>query len=60
MQGAPLAYVENQGPAAVDSTLTVTDPDSLDLVGATVAITAGLAAQRRARLREPERHHRLV
>ena len=44
VQGAPLAYVENQGPIAVDGTLTVTDPDSLDLVGATVAITAGLAA----------------
>ena len=44
VQGAPLAYVENQGPVAVDTTLTVTDPDSLDLVGATVAITAGLAA----------------
>ena len=42
--GAPLAYVENQGPVAIDTTLTVTDPDSLDLVGATVAITAGLAA----------------
>ena len=45
MQGAPLAYVENQGPVAIEFTLSVTDPDSLDLVGATVAITAGLAAQ---------------
>ena len=44
VQGAPLAYVENQGPVAIDGTLTVTDPDSLDLVGATVAITAGRAA----------------
>jgi VCBS repeat-containing protein len=43
-EGAPLAYVENQGPVAIDTTLTVSDPDSLDLVGATVAITAGQTA----------------
>ena len=43
VQGAPLAYMENQGTVAIDATLAVTDPDRLDLTGATVAITAGLA-----------------
>jgi hypothetical protein len=36
--------LENQGPVAIDPTLVVFDPDSLDLVGATVTITAGFLA----------------
>ena len=36
-----LAYTENAGAVAIDPGLTVTDSDNTDLVGATVAITAG-------------------
>ncbi len=39
-----LAYTENDPPAPIDTGLTVTDPDSTDLVGATVQITGNLAA----------------
>ena len=42
-QGAPLLYAENQAATAVDPALTVTDPDSTDLVAARVAIIAGFA-----------------
>jgi Bacterial cadherin-like domain/Bacterial Ig domain/RTX calcium-binding nonapeptide repeat (4 copies) len=34
-----LAYTENDGPMAIDGGLTVTDPDSAQLSGATVAIS---------------------
>src|SRR6185369_894338 len=39
-----LAYTENAGPVVIDSGLTVTDADSTDLTGATVAITAGFVS----------------
>ncbi|MEA2372992.1 MAG: hypothetical protein QOH12_3386 [Solirubrobacteraceae bacterium] len=39
-----LAYTENDSPAPIDSGLTVTDPDSTDLAGATVQITGNHAA----------------
>src|SRR6185369_4917335 len=39
-----LAYTENAGAVAIDSGLTVTDSDSTDLTGATVAITAGFVS----------------
>ncbi len=35
-----LAYTENDGPVVVDSGLTVTDPDSAQLSGATVSVSA--------------------
>lgn len=38
--GGSLSYSENGAPAAIDSTITVTDSDSPDLVGATVQISA--------------------
>jgi VCBS repeat-containing protein len=34
-----LAYTENDPPTAIDTTITVTDPDSVNLTGATVQIT---------------------
>jgi VCBS repeat-containing protein len=37
--GANLTYTENDGPVAIDGGLTVTDPDSTQLSGATVAVT---------------------
>jgi hypothetical protein len=37
---ASLAYIENQAPTAIDPTLDLTDPDSANLVGATISITA--------------------
>jgi VCBS repeat-containing protein len=43
MAGA-LAYTENAGAVAVDSALTVADPDNAQLTGATVAISANLAS----------------
>jgi hypothetical protein len=39
-----LAYTENAAPTAIDPGLTVTDSDNTDLVGATVAITAGFVS----------------
>ncbi|HEU4836815.1 MAG TPA: tandem-95 repeat protein [Pyrinomonadaceae bacterium] len=39
-----LAYTENAGAVAIDTGLTVTDSDNTDLVGATVAITAGFVS----------------
>ncbi len=41
---AALAYTENDGAVAVDPGLTVADPDSPQLTGATVAISANFAA----------------
>jgi Bacterial Ig domain/Bacterial cadherin-like domain len=38
--GATLAYTENDPPTVIDNTVTVTDPDSPNLAGATVQITA--------------------
>lgn len=38
-----LAYTENDGQVAIDGGLTVTDPDSTQLSGATVTISAGFA-----------------
>jgi hypothetical protein len=37
---ASLAYIENQVPTAIDPGLDLTDPDSINLVGATISITA--------------------
>ena len=37
---ATLAYTENQAPTAINPGLVLTDPDSPNLVGATIAITA--------------------
>jgi hypothetical protein len=42
--GNAVQYTEQGTPAAVDTALTVADPDNLNLAGATVAITAGFAA----------------
>ena len=42
--GGNLSYTENAGPTAIDTGLTVTDVDNANLVGATVAITAGFVA----------------
>jgi hypothetical protein len=39
-----LAYTENAGAVAIDPGLTVSDPDSTNLTGATVAITAGFVS----------------
>ena len=39
-----LLYTENDSPTAIDTGLTVTDVDSANLAGATVAITAGFVA----------------
>jgi len=39
-----LAYTENDAPAAIDPGLTVTDIDSANLVGATVAITTNFVS----------------
>lgn len=41
LEGALLAYTENAPPAAVTSTLTVTDVDSPNLAGASVQISSG-------------------
>jgi sugar lactone lactonase YvrE len=38
--GSALAYVENAGAVAVDSTLTLSDADSANLLGATVTISS--------------------
>jgi hypothetical protein len=42
--GATLHYTENDAPTVVDTTLTVDDPDSGTLSGATVTIDAGFAS----------------
>jgi Ca2+-binding RTX toxin-like protein len=42
--GATTGYTEQAGPVAIDSGLTLGDPDSPTLAGATVAITASLTA----------------
>ncbi|HEU5130669.1 MAG TPA: Ig-like domain-containing protein, partial [Pyrinomonadaceae bacterium] len=39
-----LSYTENAGAVVIDSGVTVTDSDNTDLVGATVAITAGFVS----------------
>lgn len=39
-----LPYVENTGPVQIEPALTVTDADSANLVGATIAIIGGFAA----------------
>ena len=39
-----LSYTENAGAVVIDSGVTVTDSDSTDLTGATVAITAGFVS----------------
>src|SRR5262249_42226591 len=39
--GTALSYTENAGAVAIDSGLTVTDADSTNLSGASVAITSG-------------------
>jgi hypothetical protein len=40
---APLVYTENDGAVPIDASLSLTDIDSLNLVGATVRIGAGLS-----------------
>ena len=40
IEGAALAYLENQAATAITATLTVSDVDSANLAGATVSITA--------------------
>jgi large repetitive protein len=42
--GGTLAYTENGSAAAIDASIVLTDADSANLTGATVSITAGLAA----------------
>jgi hypothetical protein len=42
--GSALAYTENAGATAIDPGLTVADPDSTNLAGASVAITSGFVA----------------
>ena len=42
--GGSAAYVENGSPVAIDSGLTLSDADSTQLTGATVAITSGFVA----------------
>jgi cadherin-like protein/VCBS repeat protein len=42
--GGTIVYNEDQGPTALDPSLTVTDPDDTHLEGAQVAITANFAA----------------
>lgn len=39
--GGPVFFVENQAPVVIDSGLTVSDADSVNLTGATVAMTGG-------------------
>jgi trimeric autotransporter adhesin len=41
--GSALSYVEDAGAVAVDPGITASDPESAQLAGATVAITAGFA-----------------
>ncbi|BAY76729.1 hemolysin-type calcium-binding region [Nostoc linckia NIES-25] len=40
----PLAYTENDAATAIDSGLTVTDADSINLSGATITISSGFVA----------------
>ncbi len=42
IESGTLPFTAGQGPTNVTNTLTVTDPDSITLVGATVTISAGL------------------
>jgi VCBS repeat-containing protein len=42
--GATLAYIEGAAAQAIDTTLTITDVDSTDIVSATVTISSGLVA----------------
>ena len=37
--GGTLSYTENQGPTAIDASVTVSDPDNTNLSGATVQLT---------------------
>ncbi len=53
-----LSYNENAGPVAIDPGLTVTDIDSANLIGATVAITSGFVSGQDTWVHDPERHHR--
>ncbi len=41
--GTTLSYVENQAPTPVDDAIVVTDPDSANLTGATISISANFA-----------------
>jgi Tol biopolymer transport system component len=43
MNGTPLAYTESQGATVLDSSVTLADPRSSTLTGATIAFTAGFA-----------------
>ncbi|MEZ5658193.1 MAG: LamG-like jellyroll fold domain-containing protein [Burkholderiaceae bacterium] len=43
IEPAPLAYTENDPPTQITSSLTVSDPDSTDLVSASVSITSNYA-----------------
>jgi hypothetical protein len=43
MESAPLSYTSDAAPAAITSSLTVSDSDSPNLAGATVKISAGYA-----------------
>ncbi|MHC2338379.1 cadherin domain-containing protein [Bradyrhizobium sp. USDA 4454] len=42
--GGTLNYIENQAAAVIDASVNVTDVDSANLTGATIAITGGFAA----------------
>ena len=54
LAGGSASYTENAAATPVDATLTVLDPDSADIAGATVAITVGLqAAEDRLELMSP-------
>jgi hypothetical protein len=44
VEGTPLSYLENQAPTPISATLTVSDADSVNLVGATVQITGNYAS----------------
>jgi hypothetical protein len=43
MTATPLSYTEGDGAKPIDNALVVTDPDSVDISGATVAITGAFA-----------------
>ncbi|WP_162240555.1 beta strand repeat-containing protein, partial [Bradyrhizobium viridifuturi] len=42
--GGTLSYIENQAATVIDASVNVTDVDSANMVGATIAITGGFAA----------------
>jgi len=43
--GGPMSYTENAAATSISTTVTVTDPDSTNLVGATIQITGGCLAE---------------